>query len=476
MKDTYFLEEIKSLIKESGDFGPYLYQLMKKCPSIRMTIDPRCIYSRTSIVQLFVLFKLLAIPSIHDALMNEFSGLLSLGKDVLYRVRNSSWMPWRQLLYKQAQLCERGLDIARNVYEPWTLSCFILDDSDLPKSGIRMEFIGRIFSHLTRKHELGFKSLNLAFWSGKHLLHLDFSLHGELGKKRNQGLSKKQLEQRFSKDRTNKQPGFKRAQEVYQKKSDQALRMLRRAIRKGFEASYILADAWFFSANMVRLAVDTGVHLVSRPKFNHWKYHVDGKPYTLGSIIKKYRYSKAKKWSRLLKIHHVTIIAEFQGYPIRIFLYKEKKRGSKWQSIVTTDKQIGAIQAFKIYQNRWAIEVSYKELKQHLQLGKCQSLDFDAQIADVTQTLMAYNYLSHLKAARDYQSIGQLFSAISRNWLKPSIMERFWKHILAIVKQVADLFNQDWSRVMEQLIQSNNFLQDLTVTLKLLKTDLTSET
>jgi len=138
-------------------------------------------------------------------------------------------------------------------------------------------------------------------------------------------------------------------------------------------------------------------------------------------------------------MHHVTVVAEFKEYPVKIFLYKEKRHGSKWQSLITTDRQIGAIQTFKIYQNRWCIEVAYKELKQHLQFGKCQSLDFDAQVADVTQSLMAYNYLSHIKALRDYQSIGQPFKELSCRWLRPTIMERFWKHITKIVMQIAEL-------------------------------------
>ncbi len=57
--------------------------------------------------------------------------------------------------------------------------CFILDDTDLPKRGKAIEFIGRIFSHVTHRYGLGFKCMNLAYWSGKHLLHLDFSLHVE---------------------------------------------------------------------------------------------------------------------------------------------------------------------------------------------------------------------------------------------------------------------------------------------------------
>jgi hypothetical protein len=38
----------------------------------------------------------------------------------------------------------------------------------------------------------------------------------------------------------------------------------------------------------------------------------------------------------------------------------------------------------EIYQTHWTIEVFFKESKQLLGFGKCQSNDFDAQIADST--------------------------------------------------------------------------------------------
>lgn len=48
-----------------------------------------------------------------------------------------------------------------------------------------------------------------------------------------------------------------------------------------------------------------------------------------------------------------------------------------------------ADKGYKIYQNIWSIEVSYKELKQLLSFGKYQSRDFDGQISDLTFCLMA---------------------------------------------------------------------------------------
>lgn len=178
------------------------------------------------------------------------------------------------------------------------------------------------------------------------------------------------------------------------------MRMMKRAIKEGFVASYILADSWFFSSELVQFAISNGLHLISHPKWYNWKYIYEGKSYTLGELVKKLQRQKKYKNSRQLQMKTVTVFVVFKGQSMKLFFYKDNKRGSKWNALITTDKALGAVQAFKVYQNRWSIEVSYKEINQHLGNGKCQSRDFDAQISDAPLTLMAYNQLSHQKAIK----------------------------------------------------------------------------
>jgi hypothetical protein len=247
--------------------------------------------------------------------------------------------------------CSQGIEIEEGEIACWSKPCFILDDTDILKRGKLIEGIGKVFSHVTGKYLLGFKCLNLAYWSGKHLLHVDFSLHAESGKSGTQGMTKKELSKRYQKDRRTGTAGHTREKELFDKKSDCALRMLKRAIAKGFKASYILADSWFFSVKLVRLALKSGIGLITRPKFNQWKYVYSGRKYTMGALIRKVRYQK-RKWNKQLQMHHVTVTVQFQGEFLKVFFYKAKKRGTKWQALISTDKSIGALQAYKIYQNR----------------------------------------------------------------------------------------------------------------------------
>src|SRR5690606_17412986 len=156
--------------------------------------------------------------------LNHF---VSVGKDVFYKVRNSSYFNWRQMLLKNALDSLNGIEVEDST-QANLQPCFIIDDSDLPKRGKTMELIGKIFSHVSRQYHLGYKCLNLAFWSGKHLVHVDFSLHIENTQKGNQGMTKQDLAKRYGVKRSVKSYGHLRIKEAVIKKTDSAIKMMRR--------------------------------------------------------------------------------------------------------------------------------------------------------------------------------------------------------------------------------------------------------
>lgn len=73
------------------------------------------------------------------------------------------------------------------------------------------------------------------------------------------------------------------------------------------------------------------------------------------------------------------------------------------------------------------MEVFFKETKQQLQLGKCQSRDFDAQIAHVTTTYILYSFLSYFRRVNDYESLGGLFEEIKNDMVEKNLTERLWE-------------------------------------------------
>jgi hypothetical protein len=95
----------------------------------------------------------------------------------------------------------------------------------------------------------------------------------------------------------------------------------------------------------------------------------------------------------------------------------------------------------KIYQLRWSIEVFFKEGKQLFGLGKCQSNDFDAQIADTTMVMIRH-MLASLKFRFDnYESKGAIFEQVKEKAIMYSLGERLWGLFLELVKVIEVLFD-----------------------------------
>jgi len=104
-----------------------------------------------------------------------------------------------------------------------------------------------------------------------------------------------------------------------------------------------------------------------------------------------------------------------------------------------TNTALAFEQAYKIYSTRWSIEVFFKECKQNLGLGKCQSQYFDVQIAAKTLCTIQYNLLSIAKRFSDYETLGELFDAAQKDSLQLSISEKIRLIIIKLVSLLSEI-------------------------------------
>jgi len=290
-----------------------------------------------------------------------------------------------------------------NVGQP---RCLIVDDTDLPKTGRRIELIGKVFSHVTRQSVLAFKGLFLGYHDGKSFFAIDFSLHGEDGKNKRKpyGLSTKQLKARYSKHRSKNSPGSIRKQEYFTTKIENMIEMVRTAIVHGLRFDYLLVDSWFTCFALAKFVTTRrfGCHLLGMAKMGKTRYLFNGKKLTSKEIIDCLRKQKKLKRSKQLNCFYSQAMVGFNGVPVKLFFCKTSRNG-KWNVLLTTNLELGFEQAYKIYSIRWSVEVFFKEGKQYLRLGKCQSQDFDAQIAHTTLCMIQYKLLSVAKRFSDYE-------------------------------------------------------------------------
>ena len=391
--------------------------------------------------------------------------LEKIDDNTFYRLMNNQWMDWRKLLMGFAKQFAAHVKVKGEVARKTT--CFVLDDTDIEKTGKTIEFAGRIFNHVTKLYPLGFKLLLLGFWDGKSLVTTDFSLHREKGKKGNYGLSEKELGAQFGKKRDCKSPGHKRVEELDQKKGETAVSMLKRAVKNGFIASYVLMDSWFVNDQMIKSirAIKNGaMHLLGMCKLDKRKYMVDKKEANARGLIAKNQ-RKRGKYSRKYKSVYIPVIADYKGVKVKLFFIRYNN-AKNWTLLLTTDLSLSFVGAIELYQIRWTIEVLFKECKQYLRLGGSQNTDFDGQVADITITLATHTILSLQKRFSSYETMGELFRETGQHLLELTLWERLIKVFLKLIIQMATILDIDVEEIIGKLMQSGQKSEQLLAIIK----------
>jgi predicted nucleic acid-binding Zn finger protein len=320
--------------------------------------------------------------------------------------------------------------------------CLILDDSDLPKTGRYIEKVSRIYDHVSRRFILGYKLLAMGYWDSTSFIPLDFSLHRERGKNADKpfGLKKKEYKRQYRKKRKKGTHSWDRAREADSTKIESALRMFWRAISQGVTVDYVLMDSWFTCEafiRAVRRVKKQTVHLIGMYKTPKTKFAFEGEQLTHSQIRNKLGNPKR---CRKLQLHYKEAMVEYNGVPIKMFFSRKGSKG-KWRVFITTDTSLSFIKMIEIYQIRWTVEVFFKEAKQLLGLGRCQSNDFDAQIADTTITMIQHILLTLMFRFEHYETKGALFSHIREGIIESRLNERLWGLFIELIKVLGVLFD-----------------------------------
>lgn len=97
-----------------------------------------------------------------------------------------------------------------------------------------------------------------------------------------------------------------------------------------------------------------------------------------------------------------------------------------------------------------------KEGKQLFGLGKCQSNDFDAQIADTTMVMIRYMLASLRFRFDNYESKGAIFEQTKEKAILYSLGERLWGLFLELVKVIDVLFDGcDSDEIIRRLLEND---------------------
>ncbi|WP_442504710.1 IS4 family transposase [Porphyromonas levii] len=426
-----------------------------------------CQLRNSQLFQLLVLLPFFAVKGFSHYGASALSRMFGGEKSLLYSFAQQDNIDWRGIVYRIAgKLISKTIyrEDSRKSYLPKVL---IVDDTDLRKSGKRIENIGFIFSHARNQFILGFKALMLCWSDGISQYMLDASLHGEQGgvSGKKQGLTSEERQKRFRREREEGCCTAQRESELFMSKIDKLIEMVRRAIRTGVPFDYLLVDSWFTCTALLKLVSRSRrkFHLLGMAKLGNTKYMTEKwRELTAKAIIKKLKDANEIKYSRKLHCYYGCIDVALDRYKVRLFLIRQGKKG-KWRVLLTTDRSLDFLRAYEIYAMRWSIEVFFSDSKRILYLEKCSATDFSSQIAHISLVMIRYNLLSMVKRLHDYETIGGLYKDVYYGVHELTVVEKIWDIIIEIISIVANLLGAEEEDLITQIIDNSERLEALRI-------------
>lgn len=322
------------------------------------------------------------------------------GRDAFYRFLGNLSHNWRLLLLGVSVQMAAQLD---RLTGPRTDRVLIVDESPWRRDRSRtVEQLGRHYDPASGSYYRGFRMLTLGWSDGHSFLPQQMEL-----------LSNRAADKRIGPDPAldGRTHGAARSTVATQKTTEVAAEMVARSIAEGTPADYVVFDSWF-ALPPVLAEISGTLPVVCRLK-NHpnFFYRYAGQLYDLERLYHKVRRRKRSNPEGPI-IGSIT--AEMRGGPtLRVVFLVDQADPSKWIALASTDTDITPRRVCRIYGKRWAIEVFFKQTKQHLGLAsELQVRSYTACVAHTSIVFLRYMMLAYYRRQQcDDRTIPGLFYA-----------------------------------------------------------------
>lgn len=457
---SFFNEKRRSVVMNA--FTCLLEDINLDCRSLGGMKRENCRLTNLQVFQILVLFPFFAIKGYSHYAGSALCRMFGGKKDMFYSYLSQDNINWRKVIYRITNRLVKRVVIRDDHKKSRLPKVLIADDTDLPKTGMHMESIGKIFSHVHQKCILGYKALMLCWSDGRTQFMLDSSLHGEMGKieGKEQGLTSAQRNARYERQRDKDSHISKRKNEYFMGKGIKLLEMVKDAIQNKIPFDYLLIDSWFTCTELVDFVCrcHKKFHFLGMARMGNTMYATENRgKLSAKAILTKLKSAKEVKRSRRYRCHYAETQVVLGKRAVKLFFCKRGKKEA-WKLLLTTDLSLDFMRAYGIYAMRWSIEVFFSDSKRILGLADCSSRDFSAHIAHVSLVMIRYNMLSAIKRTLDYDTIGGLFEDMYLGVHELTVVEKIWAIIIEVVAVVAELIEADSEVLIFQVINSNKRL------------------
>jgi hypothetical protein len=373
----------------------------------------------------------------------------SFKKDIYYRLLINSSYNWRKLL-SLASL--KMLSLIHKVQDSKAIKVFILDDTVENKTGKFIEgSCDNLFSNKEKRQVRGINVVSLNYSDGFSSFMLDFALALN-------SYARVKIEDFKNKidHRTN---AHKRRLEAMKGKSQIAIDMIKRAVKSGIYADYLLVDSWYSKPIFIKEMNELGLKVITRVANNNKIWNFIDKEKTLEGIYNKFKKLKTIKigqYGKKIKFEYFSTIVEHKtaGLIKIVFI----RTNEKLIPIASTDLEISDDEIIEIYKRRWDIEQGYKELRAHFGFGKEENRIYEALIARITLSFFTYNIVSYInRISNEPKTIGGLFKDLECELSTLAIAMQSFITILNEISKIDGIVNRN-----EDFMSIIAVLQDVT--------------
>lgn len=336
-----------------------------------------------------LVWPLLKVKSLH-CFCSELCQILAGRVSVLYDFLGREDINWRGL----------SSELARRVFQDQELGlrsqrAFVVDDTSKARAGRKVEGTSSYYDHTEGRHRKGHVVLQLGLAGEKGFLPVEAQI--VMGEK---CAVDKPKDKPFRDQRSAAARDMRRARE--QTKHQLFRDMLQRALRAGFTAGYVLADAWFGCKENFACCLAHNLVGIFQMKRGNLTYQYQGRHYTAGQLYAKVQrrlrprnhQARYKTASLIVKINLETEDDQpAQWVEVRLVFSTPVRASSAdtWVVFLCTDVRLSEAKILEVYALRWSIEVYFKEIKQNLGFLKEQSGRY--QLAYASVHLVALRYL-----------------------------------------------------------------------------------
>ena len=373
----------------------------------------------------------------------------SLKKDVYYRLLSNSSYNWRSLLTLSVT---KILSKLHKIQDAKAIKVLILDDTVEDKVGKNIEgSCDKLWSNKKKRKIRGINVVSLNYSDGFSNFMLDFSIAmNKYARVTIDNFSNK-VDQRTN--------AYKRRLETMKGKSQIAIDMVKRAVKSGIYADYLLVDSWYSKPVFIKEMNELGLKIISRIANNNTIWNFVGKEKTLNAIYNNFKEIKTAKQStygKKIKFTYFSVMVEHRNAgKLKIVFIKTKE---KLIPIVSTELTITDEEIIETYKRRWDIEQGYKELRQHFGFGQEENRIYEALIARITLSFFTYNIVSYInRISNEPQTIGGLFKDLECELHTLAIAMQTFIIILDEIAKIEDVVNRN-----EDLVSIIAVLQDVT--------------